>query len=109
MSDPIGDAIAANDLDELTRLVDRLAGAHDWELLDSLRTRARAAFDRGYQLWPAAANATYRIALEGPGELAATTLDDDLGRFALGPLPEVAACRHEYADLAAHLAHTPES
>src|SRR4029453_4808223 len=54
------------------------------------------------QLWPVAAHAEYRLALEAPGRWAAAVLVDGAGRFAPGPLPEGAAGTHEWADLAPH-------
>ncbi len=98
--DAIGLAIAANDLDGLNRLVDAFCESRDWGSLLRLRDRSRAAFERGFQLWPAAAHAAYRLALEAPGEFAALVLDDRGGDFAYGPLAEVAATRHRWAELA---------
>src|SRR5262249_38730535 len=61
------------------------------------------------QLWPVAAHAEYRLALESPGRWAATMLVEGAGRFAPGPLPEVAASTHEWADLAPHAPYGPPS
>ena len=72
------------------------------ELL-ALRTRARASHERGRQHWPAAEYAEYRLALEAPGEFAAQVLVEGAGRFALGPLTEVAASTHTWDELAPHL------
>jgi hypothetical protein len=105
--DAIGDAIAANDLDELVRLVDALAGTRDWDAVDALRHRARAAFDSGRQLWPAASYAEYRLALDAPARFAARVLTEDAGRFALGPLSEVAAVHHSWEELAPHVVPGP--
>ncbi len=107
MADAIGAAIAHNDLNELNRLVDAFCDAREWESLLALRDRARAAFDRGYQLWPAAAHAAYRLALEAPGEFAALVLDDPGGDFAFGPLPEVVASTHSFDDIAPHSEASP--
>jgi hypothetical protein len=76
-------------------------------LLLELRDRSRRALERGRQLWPAASNAEYRLALEAPGELAAAVLVEGTGRFALGPLPEVAASTHTWGDLAPWLVAGP--
>ena len=105
--DPVGDAIAANDLDALVRLVDDCCGERDWEMLEGLRARARAAFGTGRQLWPAADYAEYRLALDAPAPHAAGVLTDDAGRFAPGPLSEVAASTHTWAELAPHVAPGP--
>jgi hypothetical protein len=95
-------AIGLVDLDELLRLVDGRCAARDWEGLERLRARCDAANDAGRQLWPAAAHAEYRLALEAPASHAGAVLVDGAGRFAAGPLPEVAAQAHEWHDLAAH-------
>ncbi len=99
--------VEQGDLDELVRLVDRLCDARDWDGLVELRDRSRWALERGKQLWPAASLAEYRLALEAPGEWAAATIVEGAGRFALGPLPEVAASTHLWSDLAPHLAMGP--
>ena len=87
-------------LDELTVEVDRLADAGQWGGLFQLRDQCRRAVERGKQLWPVAANAEYRLALEAPPQWAAKMLVPGTGRFALGPLPEVVACRHTWDELA---------
>lgn len=91
-----------DDIDSLTREVERLCAARDWDALLSLRDVCRAAMERGKQLWPVAAHAEYRLALEAPGPWAAQMLVPGTGRFALGPLPEVAASTHSWDDLAPH-------
>jgi len=101
-SDPLGDAIDANDLDALVRLVDAFCTTQEWTDLVGLRGRARLALERGRQLWPAASYAEYRLALDAPAAFAALVLTEDAGRFALGPLSEVAASTHTWADLAPH-------
>jgi hypothetical protein len=101
--DAIGDAVDANDLDGLLRLVDACCDARDWDALVSLRDRSRRAIERGRQLWPAASHAEYRLALDAPAQYAALVLTDDAGRFAIGPLPEVAASTHTWAELAPHV------
>src|SRR5207245_10005698 len=45
----------------------------------------------------------YRLALEAPPAYAAGVLSPEAGRFAFGPLTEVAASTHTFDDLAAHL------
>jgi hypothetical protein len=72
-----------------------------------VRERSRRALERGRQLWPAASHAEYRLALDAPAEYAATVLVEGAGRFALGPLPEVAASTHMWTDLAPHVSLGP--
>jgi hypothetical protein len=104
----VADAVAAGDLDELLRLVDRLCDDAAWDALFDLRDRCRRAFhETGRQLWPAASHAEYRLALQAPGPAAAAVLVEGAGRFALGPLPEVAASTHAWADMAGALAPGP--
>lgn len=98
----LADLVELGDLDELVRAVDRLCWRRDWDGLVELRDRCRAALARGKQLWPAAAHAEYRLALEAPGRWAARMLVPDAGRFAPGPLSEVAASTHTWAELAPH-------
>jgi hypothetical protein len=107
--DALGELIEGGDLDELLRHVDRLCAARDWEGLLELRDRCRKALERGRQLWPVASHAEYRLALEAPGPWAAGVLLPGAGRFALGPLPEVAAAGHTWAELAPHLPPSPEA
>lgn len=90
------------DLDELTRLVDRLCRTGEWDAVVDLRDRCRAALARGRQLWPVAAHAEYRLALEAPGPWAARMLEPGAGRFTPGPLAEVAASTHTWDELAPH-------
>lgn len=94
---------ARGDLDGLLRHLDDLIDAADWDEVLRLRRLARAAIERGHQVWPAATHAEYRLALEAPAAFCAQVLVPDVGRFALGPLAEVAACRHTWAELAPHL------
>lgn len=101
--------IDAGDLNELTSHVNGLVLDQDWEQLGALRSACRQAFERGKQLWPVASYIEYRLCLQGPGRWAAAMLESGGGRFALGPLPEVAATRHTWAELAPHLQSTPEA
>ncbi len=101
-------ALAAGDLDELLRWVDRLCEARDWDALVHLGQRSRAAFAAsGRQLWPIVSQVEYRLALEAPPAWAASVLVEGTGRFALGPLPEVAASTHTWAELAPHVVAGP--
>lgn len=98
----VDEAAAQGDLDELIRWVDRLVDQRDWDELVRLRDKAKAAIERGFQLWPAASWAEYRLALEAPGEWAAALLVEGTGWMSLGPLHEVAASTHPWAELAPH-------
>ncbi len=111
MSTPSLDAaLGSGDLDELLRWVDRLCEARDWDGLVTLGERSRTAFaTSGRQLWPIVSQVEYRLALEAPGAWAASVLVEGAGRFALGPLPEVAASTHSWAELAPHLSAGPAS
>ncbi|MDY7103481.1 MAG: DUF6183 family protein [Actinomycetota bacterium] len=95
------------DVDELLRHVDRLCSRRDWDELERVRVLCRAAVERGRQLWPVASHAEYRLALEGDARAAARVLVEGTGRFALGPLTEVAASTHSWAELAPHLEPGP--
>jgi hypothetical protein len=109
LDDRIAQAIERNDLDELLRLIDACCDARDWDALFFLRDRARQALETGRQLWPAASHAEYRVALEAPAAEAARVLVEDTGHFAIGPLAEVAASTHTWAELAPHVRAGPVS
>lgn len=102
MSD-IEDLLEAAQANPLLARVDGLAGSRDWDALIELARRCREAVERGKQLWPIAEYIDYRLALEAPGPVAATVLTPEAGRFALGPLTEVAASTHAFAELAPHI------
>lgn len=97
--------LTTGDLDELLREVDRRSDRRDWDGLVLLRDRARAATDRGHQLWPAATFAEYRMALEAPPRWAAAVVEG--GYMAPGPLTEVVAARHSFAELSGAIPHGP--
>lgn len=97
------------DLDGLVRLVDDRCATRDWAGLRRLRDRSRAAVETGRQLWPAATLAEYRLALLAPADWAAGVVDEDSGRFTIGPLTEVIAERHSFAELAPHLPPGPRA
>lgn len=97
------DLIAAGDVDGLVRIADRLAEDAAWDELLHLRDRCRDSVERGLQLWPVASRCEYRLALDAPGPFAAQVLIAGTGRFALGPLPEVAASTKRWEDLAPHV------
>jgi hypothetical protein len=103
----LDELIGRADLDELVRLVDARTLDCDWAGLLRLRDRCRAAVETGRQLWPAATLAEYRLALHAPAEWCARVLDEESGRFTIGPLSEVAAVAHTFAELAPHLSPGP--
>jgi hypothetical protein len=95
--------VEAADLNELLRAVDGLCASRSWDDLVDLAELCEEAVERGKQLWPIAQHIDYRIALEGPGDYAASVLHPEVGRFAAGPLTEVAASTHDWASLAPHV------
>lgn len=104
----IPQTVAAGDLDALIRLVDGLCAAREWDRVVEVRDRCRHALEqRGLQLWPAAEYAEYRLALDAPAAYAGAVVTEEAGRFALGPLWEVAASRLEWSELGPHLAPGP--
>jgi hypothetical protein len=104
----LDDLVTEGDLDELVRTVDRLAEAGRFEELIELRDRCRGALSTGRQLWPVAAAAEYRIALDGPAPLATAVALANTGRFTLGPLTEVVASRLTWSELRPYLPNGPE-
>ena len=99
--------IARADLDGLVRLIDARCASRDWAGLLRIRDRSKFALESGRQLWPAATLAEYRLALHAPTEWATRVLDEDGGRFSIGPLTEVVAQNHSWADLREQLPHGP--
>ncbi len=97
------------DLDGLVRLVDDCCARHNWGRLRRLRDEARYALGTGRQLWPAATLAEYRLALWAPAPWAAGVLDEGSGRFTIGPLTEVVAQHHTWAELAPLLEQGPRA
>ncbi|MFQ5554606.1 MAG: hypothetical protein ACE5GC_04450 [Acidimicrobiia bacterium] len=91
--------VESSDLDELVRFIDGLVAAREWDGLVTVRDRCREAVERGKQVWGAAEFAEYRIALDAPGPQAASVLRPGAGRFGNGPLWEVAASTHTWAEL----------
>jgi hypothetical protein len=89
-------------------LVDTRRTDRDWAGLLRVRDRRAAATrETGRKLWPAATLAEYRLALLAPPEWAAVVLDGESGRFTIGPLSEVVAVDHTWAELSPHLASVP--
>ena len=107
MADPIAEAVDGGDLDEVVRLIDGQCASRDWDAVVATRDRCRAVIERGLQMWPAAEYAEYRLALEAPASYAGGVVTEDAGRFALGPLWEVAASTHTWFDIADHLSPGP--
>lgn len=95
--------VDAADEAALLHAVDGLVASRDWEALADLARRCRAAVELGKQLWPVATHIDYRLALEGPASYAGSVLSSGAGRFALGPLTEVAAGSHDWSALAPHI------
>lgn len=83
----------------LLRAVDALAASRRYDALADLAQRCRDAVEVGRQLWGVAEHIDYRLALEGPPSHAGAVLRPGAGRFTLGPLTEVAAGAHRWADL----------
>ena len=100
-------AVERGDVDELLGLINGLCLDGDWDGLEELARRCRAALERGRQLWPVAAHADYRLALEAPGPWAGRAVAPGKGRFSPGPLAEVAASTHSWDELAPHLTDPP--
>lgn len=107
MTGSLGGAVERGDVDELVRVVDGLCASRDWAGLVELRDRCMRAVERGLQLWPAAHLAEYRLALDAPGSFAASVLVEGAGRFAPGPLAEVAAATHTWSELEPHVTPGP--
>ena len=103
----LDELVGRNDPDELVRFVDRLTDRGDWDGLVATARACRAAASTGRQLWPVTSLAEYRLALRAPGPWAAAVLTDDAGWLALGPLSEVAASTHTWAELAPWLEPGP--
>jgi hypothetical protein len=99
----VGELIEAQDMNALLRVIDSLCERQSWDELLDLADMCEEAVERGKQLWPIAAHVDYRIALQAPADYAAGVLTSDATRFTLGPLTEVAASTHEWADLADHI------
>ncbi len=99
MTDPLRDLIEGSDLAGLVRHVERLAREREWDGLVALRDRCREAVERGKQVWAPAEYAEYRLALDAPAGYAAAVVADGKGRYGPGPLWEVAASTHTFAEL----------
>jgi hypothetical protein len=101
--DSLQDLIEGSDLAGLTRYVDGVCASREWDRLTVVVDRCNEAVERGKQVWAIAQYAEYRMALDAPGEMAGSVMSDGRGRFALGPLWEVAASTHTWDDLSQHV------
>lgn len=102
-TDSLQNLIEASDLAGLTRYVDGVCASREWERLPVVVDRCNEAVERGKQVWAIAQYAEYRMALDAPGEMAGSVMSDGRGRFALGPLWEVAASTHTWDDLSQYV------
>lgn len=105
MTAHLDELIHRADLDELVRHVDATCAGHDWDHLVRVRDAARAAVSTGRQLWPIATLANYRLALWAPAQHAVRALDDAVRIFMPGPVSEILAVHHTWAELSPHLPH----
>ena len=103
----IAEIVAGNDLNELLRAIDAACARSDWDALVEIGERCERAIERGFQLWPAVHHAAYRLALEAPSEWAGEVVVDGAARFAPGPLSEVVAQAHYWAELAPFIPEGP--
>jgi hypothetical protein len=95
--------VEASDLQGLLRAIDGFAEAQDWDGIVTLRDRCNEAVERGKQLWGVSQFAEYRLALDAPASYAGRVVREGAGRYALGPLWEVAASTHLWSELDPHL------
>ena len=102
-SDRLIALVEGSDLNGLVRFIDGIVADRDWDGLVELRDRCLEATERGKQLWGAAQFAEYRIALDAPGPYAGAVVREGAGRYALGPLWEVAASTHTWDELESHI------
>jgi Family of unknown function (DUF6183) len=102
------EAIESSDTDELLRIVDGLCSSRSWDDLIELRHRCVEAVGRGKQVWGVEEHIRYRLVLEAPAPIAGPVVAEGQSRFALGPLPEVAASTKPWIDLAPHITPGPE-
>ncbi len=96
--------IESSDTDGLIRRIDGICSAREWDDLVELRDRCLEAVTRGKQLWGVAQFAEYRLALDAPAPYAGRVVKEGAGRFALGPLWEVAASTHSWDELSGQIA-----
>ena len=109
MSESQYDLINRADLDGLVRLIDDYCETRSWHDLLGLRDACKAAVANGRQVWPASTLAEYRLALLAPAEIAVKVVDEEAGRFTMGPLTEVIAQNHQWSELNGFLEPSPTS
>ena len=104
MTDNVKALIEGSDLAGLSRHIDAVCERRAWDELVSLRDQCNEAVELGKQVWAIAQFAEYRLALEAPVKVSvsANVFTDGRGRFALGPLWEVAASTHPWDEFAPH-------
>lgn len=96
----VAELVYRGDLDELVRAVDAAANRGDVDEVVALRRACLDAVEfSGRQLWGPAAYAAYRLALDGPSDVAVQMVVEAEDRHMLGPLTEVVAQHHDWADL----------
>ena len=103
------DLINSADLDGLVRLIDDYCETRSWHDLLGLRDACKAAVANGRQVWPASTLAEYRLALLATAEIAVKVVDEEAGRFTMGPLTEVIAQNHQWSELSEFLEPSPTS
>ena len=103
------DLINSGDLDGLVRLIDDYCETRSWHELLGLRDACKAAVANGRQVWPASTLAEYRLALLATAEIAVKVVDEEAGRFTMGPLTEVIAQNHQWSELSEFLEPSPTS
>jgi hypothetical protein len=109
MSESQYDLINQADLNGLVRLIDDYCESRSWHDLLGLRDSCKAAVANGRQVWPASTLAEYRLALLAPAEIAVQVVDEQAGRFTMGPLTEVIAQNHQWSELSEFLDPSPTS
>jgi len=108
MSQHLDTLVDRADLDEIIREIDALCANREWILLASLRNKCAAAVKTGRQVWPAATLANYRLALHADAREAAESLQQTTNTFSIGPLTEVIAQSHTWAELNEHITDAPQ-
>jgi hypothetical protein len=103
MTDALNALVESSDFAGLLRYIEGAVAGSDWDELIVVRDRCEEAVTRGKQLWSVAQYAEYRLALDAPAAYAGPVVQEGAGRFALGPLWEVAASTHTWADLSPYL------
>jgi hypothetical protein len=90
--------------DEYFRTIDALCAARDWDGLLLFRDETRAQVGRR-SLTSIAALCEYRLVLLAPARLAVSVVNDNTGFASVGPLAEVLAQNHSWADVMPYLEH----